>query len=135
MANQVQLMVYEGYLVADPVMRFTPNGAPVTNFRMGSNNSYVDKEGKKVDEVTWIKVTAWGKQAEIVNNLCTKGTHVIVTGKLRPGANGSPEVFEMKNGGHGASFEMTADPFGVRILTPKPKDGETYEDEDGGLPY
>ena len=136
MAKQLQLVVYEGYLTADPVMRFTPSGTPVTNFRMGSNDTYKNKEGENVDQVTWIKVTAWGPQAEVLNEICHKGTHVIVTGKLRPGENGSPEVFQMKNGEYGASYEITAQPFGVRVLTTKGESGRQAEEEDyNGLPY
>jgi len=134
MANQIQKVIYEGYLVADPEMRFTPGGSPVTNFRMGSNNSYLDKEGNKVDEVTWIKVTCWGKQAEIINQICAKSSWVIVEGRLRPSKNGSPEVFQLKNGEYAASFEMTADPYGVRVLKGKPREDEEYP-EDDRLPY
>jgi single-strand DNA-binding protein len=119
MANQVQLLMYEGFLAGDPELRYTPAGKAVTNFRMGSNRQYKNSEGEIVKETTWLKVTVWGKLGEIVNQYCGKGSHVIVEGILRVGENGSPNVYELKAGGWGASYEVTAEK--VRIL--KGKDG------------
>ena len=119
MASQIQMVMYEGFLADDPEMRYTEGGTAVTNFRIGSNREYSKKDSTKVKETTWLRVTTWGKLGEIVNQYCGKGSHVIVKGVLRGGENGSPTVYELKSGGHGASFEITADE--VRIL--KGKDG------------
>jgi len=136
MANQIQMVMYEGYLAEDPEMRFTPSGKPVTNFRMGSTRQYKDAQGETVKETTWLKVTAWNKLGEIVNNYCGKGSHVIVTGILRGNESGNPSVYTRNNGEAGASFEITASE--VRIL--KAKDGafanrqsETLSDDE--LPF
>ena len=134
MANQIQMVIYEGYLVNDPEMRYTPKGQPVVNFRMGSNNSYKDAEGTVVKETTWLKVTVWGKLCEIVNQWCEKGSQVVVFGKLRVGKNGSPEVYNLKDGTPAASYEITARD--VRII--KGKQGAPVEsgvDEDAPLPF
>jgi single-strand DNA-binding protein len=117
MANQIQLVMYEGYLAADPEMRYLPNGKPVTNFRIGSSRQWTNASGEKVKETTWLKVTAWGQLGEIVNQYCGKGAHVIVSGRLRVGENGSPAVYELSNGGHGASYEITAEE--IRIIDGK----------------
>jgi single-strand DNA-binding protein len=120
MANQIQLMIYEGHMVAAPDMRFMENGRAVCNFRMGSNSQWKNKDGEVMKETTWLKVTAWAKLAEIVNEYCGKGAHVIVTGKLRVGKGGNPDTYEMKDGNWGASYEVVASE--VRILDGK-KDG------------
>jgi len=134
MANQIQLVMYEGYLADDPELRFTPTAKAVTNFRMGSNRKYRNAEGEEVKETTWLKITAWGKLAEIVNEYCGKGSHVIVTGSLRVGENGSPTVYELKSGGHGASYEITANQ--VRILKGKTVDSEaSAEPDDNTIPF
>jgi len=124
MANQIQHVQYEGHLVEAPEMRFTPSGKTVTNFRIGSNREYKNATGEKVTEVIWLKIVAWGNLAEIVNQYCEKGSHVIVEGVLRPGKNGSPEPYELKAGGWGASYEITADK--VRIIKGK-KDAGSFE--------
>ncbi len=133
MASQIQMVMYEGFLAEAPEMRFTPSGKGVTNFRMGSNRKYKTADGKEVKETTWLKITAWGKLGEIVNQYCDKGSHVIVTGTLRGGENGSPVVYDLKNGGHGASFEITANE--VRILKGKDNAGSIEEPSEADLPF
>lgn len=136
MASQIQRVEYEGYLVADPEMRFTPSGQAVTNFRIGSNREWKNQAGEKQKETTWLKVTAWGNLAEIVNNYCKKGYHVIVFGRLKPDANGNPSTFQRNDGTTGSSFELTAQE--VRILTTltdtSPGDPSPAE-QNGDLPY
>lgn len=117
MASQLQLLIYEGFLAADPEMHYTPKGQGVTNFRMGSNSSYKNGEGEEVKEVTWLKVTCWGKLGEIANQWTEKGSQVIIVGKLRPGKNGSPTVYNLSNGDPAASYEVTAEK--LRIISGK----------------
>jgi len=119
MANHIQLMMYEGFLAADPDSRFMDDGKQVTNFRFGSTRQYTKKNGDVAKETTWFKAVAWGKLAEIIAKYCEKGSHVIVTGALRPAENGSPAVYELKAGGFGSSYELTVRE--IRIL--KGKDG------------
>lgn len=131
--THLQQLIYEGYLGADPEMRYLDNGTPVTNFRIGSSRSYKQNDND-VSETTWLKVVAWNKLAEIVNQYCAKGSHVIVIGRLRPGANGNPEVFETKAGGHGAAFEVVADT--VRIIKGKPMEGnDESKSESDPIPF
>ena len=132
MSSQIQLVMYEGYLARSPEMRYTANDKTVTNFRMASNNEYISN-GEKVKETIWLKVTVWGKLAEIVNNYCEKGSHVIVTGRLRANENGNPNEFELKAGGYGSSFEVVANQ--VRILSKKDIVTELVSDEDDDLPF
>ena len=49
MANQYQLLVYEGYLGKDPEMRYTPNGTAVTNFNLDNSNNTVYL---RIDKIT-----------------------------------------------------------------------------------
>jgi len=133
MANQIQLVMYEGYMADDPNMRFTPDGKAVVNFRMGSNRKYKKANGEEVKETIWLKISAWGKLAEIVNQYTAKGSHVVVTGILRAGENGSPNVYELKSGGHGASYEITANE--VRILKGKDREVNPVEDTEEDIPF
>lgn len=122
--SHIQLVMYEGYMGADPEMRYTPTGSPVTNFRLGSTRQW-KKDGETVKQTTWLKVTVWGSLAEVVSKYCHKGSHVIVSGELKAGENGSPTVYPLKAGGFGASYEMTARE--VRMLDTK-GDGVAKED-------
>lgn len=127
MPSQFQQVIYEGYLARDPEMRFMPNAKPVTNFSMGSSRVYKSPSGEKVKETTWLKVAVFGSAAEIVNQYCHKGSHVIVTGILRPDKTGSPAVYQTKDGESKASYEITARD--VRILDKKPEDAEAEEED------
>ena len=135
MANQLQLLIYEGFLAADPIMRYTPKGQAVTNFRIGSNHSYKNGEGEQVKETTWLKVTCWGKLGDIINQYCAKGSWVIISGRLRVGENGSPTPYKLDSGEYAASYEVTANE--VRIL--KGKDGavvaEVKADPEEEIPF
>lgn len=121
--NQIQMVMYEGFLADEPELRYTPAGKAVCNFRIGSNRQYKPADGDPVKETTWLKVTAWNKLGEIINEYCGKGSHVIVKGILRVDSKtGSPVVYQLKSGDWAASYEITADE--VRIIKGK-KDSST----------
>lgn len=114
--------MYEGFLADDPEIGYTKTGRNVTNFRIGSNRSYKNATTEEqVRETTWLKISCWGKLGEIVNQYCGKGSHVIVTGRLRVGDKGSPVPYKLGSGDWAASYEITASE--VRIL--KGKDNVT----------
>lgn len=72
-----------GNLGSEPEMRFTPNGRPVTSFRVATNWRYVTAEGERKEETEWFNIVAWGKLAEQCNQFLTKGRLVYAEGRLR----------------------------------------------------
>ncbi len=108
-------IILVGNLGRDPEMRYTPSGQPVTSFSVASSRSYNNPNGEKVDETTWFRVTAWGKQAETCNQYLRKGSKVLVEGRLQPDKNGGPRVWTRQDGTPSASFEVTAST--VRFLS------------------
>ncbi len=72
-----------GNLGSEPEMRFTPNGRPVTSFRVATNWRYVTAEGERREETEWFNIVAWGKLAEQCNQFLTKGRLVYAEGRLR----------------------------------------------------
>jgi single-strand DNA-binding protein len=101
-----------GNLGSNPEQRFTPSGDPVTSFSVATSRKYGEK-----DETTWFRVSVWGKQAESCSKYLSKGSKVLVEGRLRPDASGNPTTFQRKDGTTGASFEVTAE--NVRFLDGK----------------
>ena len=77
MTRGVNECQFRGNLGRDPEMRYTPNGKAVTSFTIAVNRRY-KADGKTVEKVTWVRCSAWGKLAEIVNKYCHKGTQVMV---------------------------------------------------------
>jgi single-strand DNA-binding protein len=99
-----------GNLGRDPEMRYTPSGQPVTSFSIACNRSYNNQAGEKVTETTWLRVTAWGKQAEVCNQFLKKGRQVYVEGRLAiDPATGGPRIFTRQDGTPGTSYELTAE--------------------------
>lgn len=77
--NKVMLI---GNLGGDPEMRFTPNGNPVTTFRIAVNRAYNSPEGERKEETEWFSIVAWSRLAETCNQYLTKGQKVYVEGRL-----------------------------------------------------
>ena len=81
MASLNKVMII-GNLGSEPEMRFTPNGNPVTSFRVAANRVYTTAEGERKQEVEWFTVVAWNKLAEQCNQFLTKGRLVYAEGRL-----------------------------------------------------
>jgi single-strand DNA-binding protein len=76
--NKVVLM---GNLTKDPEVRYTPNGIAVASFSLAVNRRY--KQGNELkEEVCFIDVVVFGKQAESSGQYLSKGAGVIVDGRL-----------------------------------------------------
>lgn len=79
--NKVILM---GNLTRDPEMRYVPSGTAVTNFGLAMNERYTDRQtGEQKESPCFVEITAWGRQAEIVNEYLTKGSPVFLEGSLK----------------------------------------------------
>ena len=72
-----------GNLGTDPEMRFTPNGTPITSFRLATNRFFTTANGERRRETEWFDVITRDKQAESCNQFLTKGQRVYVEGRLR----------------------------------------------------
>ena len=67
----------------EPEMRYTPNGNPVTSFRLTTNRRYTTAEGEQREETEWFTITAWKRLAETCNQYVTKGMKVYAEGRLK----------------------------------------------------
>ncbi len=83
MARDLNKVMLTGHLGADPEMRFTPQGSPVTTFRVASNRSWKSGDGVQHDDTEWFRIVAWDKLAEICNEYLKKGTRVYIEGRLQ----------------------------------------------------
>lgn len=74
-----------GNLVAEPELRFTPNGAAVTNFRIASTPRVYNRETNQFEDgdALFMTCNCWRDMAENVAETLTKGMRVIVTGNLK----------------------------------------------------
>lgn len=72
-----------GNLTRDPELRYTPSGLAVVNLRLAVNRRYKDRNGEQKEEVCFVTVTAWDKQAEVCNQYLQKGKPVFIEGRLQ----------------------------------------------------
>jgi len=78
--NKVMII---GNVGTEPEMRFTPNGNPVTSFRVATNWVFTTPDGERKQETEWFTVVAWNRLAENCNQFLTKGQRVYAEGRLR----------------------------------------------------
>ncbi len=77
------LIIIEGRLTRDPEFSYTKNNNPMLKFSIANNHDTIDKDGQKINEVSYFDVMAFGTLAEVFNKYLRKGKRVIVTGRMR----------------------------------------------------
>ena len=75
-------MTVIGNLGTDPEMRYTPNGNPVTSFRIAATRTYTSSDGERQQDTEWFTVVAWNQLAELCNQYLSKGRRAYVDGRL-----------------------------------------------------
>lgn len=79
MNNKVQLI---GHLGADPELKEVGDGKRVLRMRLATNERYKGADGVWKDNTEWHPVVVWGKQAERLATQVTKGSGLLVEGRL-----------------------------------------------------
>lgn len=106
-----------GNLTGDPELRFTPSGAAVASFTVASTPRTFDKatNGWKDGDTLFLRCSVWREQAESVAESLTKGTRVIVSGRL------SQRSYETREGDKRTVYELEVDDVGpsLRYATAK----------------
>ncbi len=77
--NKVMIM---GNVTRDVELRYTPKGTAVADIGLACNRVRTGDNGEKIEEVTFIDVTLWGRTAEIVHQYSGKGRPLFVEGRL-----------------------------------------------------
>src|SRR3954451_3800557 len=83
MARGLNKVMIIGNLGAEPEMKYTPSGSPVTTFRVAVGRTWRTREGENRDETEWFRVVAWDKLAEVCSEYLHKGSKVYIEGRLQ----------------------------------------------------
>ena len=78
--NRVILM---GNLTRDPELRYIPSGTAVVEVGLAVNDRRKNSSGEWVDETTFVDVTLWARTAEVASEYLSKGSPVLVEGRLK----------------------------------------------------
>ncbi|MDR1817960.1 MAG: single-stranded DNA-binding protein [Puniceicoccales bacterium] len=76
-------VILAGNLTRDPELKSFANGTTVTKLGLAINRTYIDKNGERREEVLFVDVDAFGKQAETISRYFSKGRPILVEGRLK----------------------------------------------------
>ncbi len=79
----INKVILVGNLTKDPELKALPSGVKVASFSLATNRSYKDASGKKVEQVEYHNIVAFGKPAELISQYMTKGNSLYVEGRLQ----------------------------------------------------
>ncbi|MBI4663188.1 MAG: single-stranded DNA-binding protein [Verrucomicrobia bacterium] len=83
MANYNKVILI-GNLTRDPELRYTPKGMAIAKLSLAVNRNWRDaNSGELKEEVTYVDIDAFGKQAETLGQYVKKGSPLMVEGRLR----------------------------------------------------
>lgn len=83
MSNDLNLCQFIGRLGQDPEQKFLPSGAAVCNFSIAVGEQWKDKQsGERQERTEWVRITAFGKLAEICGQYLTKGSRIYASGRM-----------------------------------------------------
>ena len=135
MAGEVSVTIV-GNLADDPELRYTQGGVAVVSIRVGSTPRTLNRTTNEwVDgETVWVRCTAWREVAENVAQSLTKGSRVVVTGRLK-----APSAYQTAQGEARASLELEIDEVGPSLryatasVTRRAREGGAVESPWGGI--
>ena len=127
MAGETTITVI-GNLTGDPELRFTPSGAAVANFTVASTPRTFDRQSNewKDGDTLFLRCSIWREAAESVAESLTKGTRVIVQGRL------VQRSYETREGEKRTVYELQVDEVGPSLRYATAKVTRTQRSGGGG---
>lgn len=127
MAGETTITVV-GNLTNDPELRFTPAGAAVANFTIASTPRTFDRQSNewKDGETLFLRSSVWKEMGENVAESLTKGTRVVVQGRLKS------RSYETKEGEKRTVMELEVDEIGPSLRYASAKVTRTQRSGGGG---
>lgn len=81
--NGFNKVILAGNLTRDPELRYTPSGTAIAKFGLAINRKWRDANGETKEDVTFVDVDAFGKQAETIGQYMKKGSAILIEGRLK----------------------------------------------------
>ena len=76
-------VILAGNLTRDPELRYTPKGTAIAKLSLAVNRRWTGEDGQTREEVTYVDIDAFGKQAEVISQYLRKGGGLLVEGRLK----------------------------------------------------
>lgn len=117
-------VVILGNLGRDPELKYTQNQVPVCSFSIATTEKRKDQSGAWVDITEWHKIVAWQKTAENCGKYLTKGSKVLVEGKIQT------RKYESKDGSDKYVTEIVAQSVQFLSTNKKEENANTHVQSD-----
>ena len=75
-------VILVGNLTRDPELRYIPSGTAVSDIGLAVNDR-IKRNNEWIDETTFVDITLWGRTAEVANEYLSKGSSVLIEGRLK----------------------------------------------------
>lgn len=102
MAEGLNRVILIGNLGTDPELKYTQGGQAVLRLRLATTESYMNRAGERQQRTDWHTVIIWGKRAEALNNILSKGRSICAEGRIQY------RQWEDKDGNKRTSTEVVA---------------------------
>jgi single-strand DNA-binding protein len=109
-------VIIAGNLTKDPELRYTPKGTAIAAIRLAVNRTWKSETGETKEEVSFIDVEAWARQAEVIAQYMKKGRPLLVEGRLKQ------DTWEDKNT-HQKQSKLKVVLEGFTFIDSRPADG------------
>ena len=76
-------VILAGNLTRDPELKYTPKGTAIARFGMAINRTWKTETGENKEEVTFVDIDAFGRQAEVISQYMKKGRPFLLEGRLK----------------------------------------------------
>jgi single-strand DNA-binding protein len=76
-------LIFVGHFTRDPALKYLPSQTAVCEFGLAANRKWKDQGGTEHNEVCYLDFAAFGKQGEVINHYCRKGSGVLVEGRMK----------------------------------------------------
>jgi len=112
-----------GRLTRDPELRYIASGTAVASLSLAVSRNYKAKDGSKKEEVVFVDVSAWGRQAETCGEYLSKGSSLLVEGRLQL------DRWETNTGEKRNKLKVVAQR--IQFLSTRRKDSQAAAEENG----
>jgi single-strand DNA-binding protein len=107
MAEGLNRAILVGNLGMDPELKFTQGGQAVLRLRLATTESFLNRGGERQERTDWHTVVVWGKRAEALNKILSKGRTIWVEGRIQT------RSWEDKDGNKRSTTEINANNIGL----------------------
>ena len=76
-------VILVGNVTRDPELRYISSGTAVTDIGLAVNDRRKNAQGEWVEETTFVDVTLWGRTAEVAGEYVSKGSPLLIEGRLK----------------------------------------------------